>query len=127
MLYNGGVYFSTIGFLMNAVNSVSAIRMAREGVVSCVPEWGHLILRLKNPQVKQSIESGSEFSIKFSRSPNMEHRNKHYQVVARVSDEVRKAIKANKDRLFVGMSSYRVVDRFYIKRCNKCRQYGHYE
>ena len=24
------------------------------------------------------------------------------------------------------LSAYRVVDRFYIKRCNKCQDFGHY-
>ena len=64
----------------------------------------------------------------YTRSPNKEGINtKYHQIVARVSEDIRKAIKTNRDKLFVGVSSYRVVDRFYVKRCNQCQQYGHYE
>jgi PHD/YefM family antitoxin component YafN of YafNO toxin-antitoxin module len=85
-------------------------------------------IKQQNEKVKQLIDGGSEFKIVYTRPPNKEAQNSiYYQVVARVSEDVRKAIKENRDKLFVGVSSYRVVDRFYIKRCNKCQQYGHYE
>ena len=85
-------------------------------------------VKKQNPGIKQLIEAGSVFSIVFSKSPTTgEGGRKYHQVVARVSEDVRKAIKASKDRLFVDLSSYRVVDRFYVKRCNKCQKFGHYE
>ena len=49
-----------------------------------------------------------------------------YQVVARVSDRIRDALKANNDRVFIGFSSYRVFDRFYVKSCASCHRFGHY-
>ena len=83
----------------------------------------------KNPEIKQLIEGGSEFSIVYSKKPNEtnENGNKHCQIVARVGEEIRKVIKANRDKVFAELSSYRVVDRFYVKRCNRCQKFGHYE
>ena len=52
---------------------------------------------------------------------------KFHQIVARVSGDIRKAIKKNRDKIFADLTTYRVVDRFYIKRCNKCQKFGHYE
>ena len=33
----------------------------------------------------------------------------------------------NKDKIFVDLQAHRVVDRFYVKRCNNCQKFGHYE
>ena len=86
-------------------------------------------VREQNPLIKELIEKDSEFSIVFSKEPRNDAQpgNKYFQVVVRVSDEIRKVIKASDDKIFMGSGSYRVVDRFYIKRCNKCQQFGHYE
>ena len=87
-------------------------------------------VKQQNPVIKELIEGGSEFSIVYSKnigdSPDRSS-NKHYQVIARVGVDIRKAIKANRDRIFADLTSYRIVDRFYIKRCNNCQQFGHYE
>ena len=32
----------------------------------------------------------------------------------------------NGNRIFMELSSLRIVDRFYIKRCNRCQGFGHY-
>ena len=82
-------------------------------------------IKKQNPKVKQLIEEGSEFSIVYTKSPGGE--NKYHQVVARVSEEIRKAIKENKDRIHADLLAYRVVDRFYVKRCQNCQKFGHYE
>ena len=82
-------------------------------------------IKKQNPKVKQLIETGSEFSIVYNKSPVGE--NKYHQVVARVSEEIRKVIKGNRDRIHADLSAYRVVDRFYVKRCNNCQKFGHYE
>ena len=87
-------------------------------------------VKKQNPEIKTLIDQGSEFSIVYSKSPSDtpgKKENKHFQVVARVGDKIRKAMKANRDKVFVDLSSYRVVDRFYVKRCNRCQQFGHYE
>ena len=52
---------------------------------------------------------------------------KHYQVVAHVSPEIRDIIGKHRNRLYIGIESVRVYDRFYVKRCNKCNHFGHYK
>ena len=48
------------------------------------------------------------------------------QAIIRLSDNIRYAIKNAGDRLFCGMSSCKVYDQLYIKRCNRCQEFGHY-
>ena len=78
----------------------------------------------QNPKIGEQIDTGSVFNIVYSRELNSDP-TKH-QVVARVSSEIRDIIKANGDRLYIGLMAYRVTDRFYVKRCNKCQEFGHY-
>ena len=47
--------------------------------------------------------------------------------MVRVSEEVRRIIKRSDDKIYMDLEALKVVDRFYIKRCNKCQQFGHYE
>ena len=54
-------------------------------------------------------------------------RKNYFLVVARVSEDIQKLIKMSNDKIYMDLVSHRVVDRFYIKRCNKCQQFGHYE
>ena len=87
-------------------------------------------VKQQNPEIKEKIESGSEFTIVFVKEPMPEssHTNrKHYQVVARVNNEIREGIKKNKDKIYVDLTAHRIVDRFYIKRCNKCQKFGYYQ
>ena len=56
--------------------------------------------------------------------PNDNYDN--FQIVARVSPQIRDAINAHWNRLFIGATSVRVYDRFYVKRCNRCNKFGHY-
>ena len=49
------------------------------------------------------------------------------QVIARVSSDIRECIKANNNRLYTDLSSHKVVDRFYVRRCNHCQKFGHYK
>lgn len=79
----------------------------------------------QNQKIKERIESGSEFSVVFSTKPRNE--DEKFQVVVRVSEDIRKIIKLEGDRIYNGLGTNRVVDRFYIKRCNKCQEFGHYE
>ena len=48
------------------------------------------------------------------------------QAIVRVGDNIRYAIKNSGDKLFCGMSCCKVYDQLYIKRCNKCQDFGHY-
>ena len=84
-------------------------------------------VKKQNPEIKRSIDSGSEFNIVFTTKPSEDSENRHVKVVVRVSPEIRSIIKANNNRIYIDLMSYRVVDRFYIKRCNNCQQFGHYK
>ena len=68
--------------------------------------------------------SGETFKILFIKPPNGSYKN--YQIVARVSPAIRYAIRNNWDKLYIGATSVRVHDRFYVKRCFKCNGFGHY-
>ena len=86
-------------------------------------------VKQQNPQIKVKVDEGSEFSIVFCKKPveTAPANKKFHQIVARVSDDIRQIIKRSNNRIYMDLSSHRVVDRFYVKRCNKCEQFGHYE
>jgi hypothetical protein len=86
-------------------------------------------VKKQNPRLKDKLEQESAFKIVYSKKPrdNAPEGKNGFQVVVRVSEEVRKIIKDSNDRIYVDLESYKVVDRFYIKRCNNCQQFGHYE
>ena len=50
-----------------------------------------------------------------------------HQAVIRVSESIREKIKTNGDRLCIGINSCPVYDRFFIKRCNRCQSYHHFQ
>ena len=81
-------------------------------------------IRDQNPDMKTLIDAGENFTILFMKPPTGDY--SHYQIIARVSPKIRDAIKSNWNRLYVGMEAIKVYDRFYVKRCNKCNQFGHY-
>ena len=81
-------------------------------------------IRDQNPDMKTLIDDGENFTILFMKPPTGVY--SHYQIIARVSPKIRDAIKSNWNRLYVGMEAIKVYNRFYVKRCNKCNQFGHY-
>ena len=92
-------------------------------------------IKSQNTKLAEKIEEGSEFSVVFSKEHHLKPGFKRnvdadndtvYQVVVRVSDEIRHIIKSSGDRIFIGFSSYRVFDRFYVKTCVQCHRFGHY-
>ena len=87
-------------------------------------------VKKQNPKIREMIEQGSEFSIVFAKEAreNEDRTKKSFcQVVARVSEDLRKMLKSTGDRIYIGLVSHRIVDRFFVKRCNKCQGFGHYE
>lgn len=57
----------------------------------------------------------------------MKDKDRKFQAVLRVAEDVRERIKANGDRLFIGSSSCPVYDRFFVKRCNRCQGFHHFQ
>ena len=85
-------------------------------------------VKKQNPGIKEKMDNGSKFSIVYSRKPKEgEDAKKYYQLIARVSEDIRMVIKESNDKIYTDLVSHHVVDRFYIKRCNRCKKYGHYE
>ena len=58
------------------------------------------------------------------KAPNGRYEN--FQIVVRVSTKIRDAIRSNWNRLYIGTTSAKVYDRFYVKRCYQCNGFGHY-
>ena len=82
-------------------------------------------LRGQNPYLEDLITDGESFKVIFMKPPSGDYEN--FQIVARVSPKIRDAITARWNRLYIGATSVRVYDRFYVKRCNKCNKFGHYK
>ena len=76
----------------------------------------------QNPTIETLIASGEEFNVLFVKSVSS-----GYTAVARVSPKIRGAIRSERNRVFLGVTCCRVYDRFHIKRCNKCQEYGHFK
>ena len=81
-------------------------------------------IRNQNPQIAEHIDAGDEFNVLFIKSVV---KTNSFSAVIRVSPNIRDTIKANRDRVYVGINSCRVFDRFYVKRCNNCHQFGHFK
>ena len=77
----------------------------------------------QNPMIDGLISSGEELSVVFVKSVS----DGSFTVVAKVSAKIRDALRSMQNRVFLGISSCRVYDRFFIKRCNKCQEFGHYK
>ena len=89
----------------------------KESLVNC--------LLSQNPYIgEQANISGSLFEVLVIK-PIKSNQNVK-QAIIRLSDNIRYAIKNAGDRLFCGMSSCKVYDQLYIKRCNRCQEFGHY-
>ena len=88
-------------------------------------------VKAQNEKIKEKIENGSEFSVVFARqnkdrAQNEEEKEMGHLIVVRVGEEIRDILKEGGDRIFLGFSSHRIMDRVYIKSCAKCHQFGHY-
>ena len=69
-------------------------------------------------------DQGSVFDVLYVRP---QRQGKRFQACIRVSNEIRKFIQHLGDRLYIGMYSCNVYDHFYVKRCNNCQKYHHYQ
>ena len=81
-------------------------------------------IQQQNAKIAELISNGSVFEVIFVKDPSTKYPN--YQAVARVSSDIRDAIKCNGNKIYIGLMACRVTDRFYIKRCNTCQGFGHY-
>ena len=49
-----------------------------------------------------------------------------YQVFCSVSNDFRKLLKNNNDKVMFGLNSCKVYDQHNVKRCFNCQNFGHY-
>ena len=81
-------------------------------------------IRDQNPAISDLITAGEEFTVLFTKDGRNSDK---CTAVARVSSKIRNFIKNSRNRVFIGISSCRVFDRFFVKRCNNCQEFGHYK
>ena len=81
-------------------------------------------IRDQNPAIDDMITNGEEFTVLFTRDGKTSGK---CTAVARVSSKIRDFIKNNRNHVYIGISSCRVYDRFFVKRCNSCQEFGHYK
>ena len=85
------------------------------------------MLAMQNGFIKQFAKSNdiNEHIQIFSVRPLKNNPDK-FQIFANVSNTLRDGFRYFKDKVTLGLSSCRVYDRYYIKRCNNCQEFGHY-
>ena len=91
-------------------------------------------VKSQNPEIKERIECGDECTVVFAKEQEKARsgrqfavaQQKTHQIVLQVSEEIQDIIKRNGNKIFVGFLSLRVIDRFYVKACDKCHELEHY-
>lgn len=81
-----------------------------------------VLLSKQNPKLDAMIKSGEEFSVLFVKPVGDTS-----TAVVRVSSKIRDMIRSDRNRLFLGITTCRIFDRFHVKRCNKCQDFGHFK
>ena len=82
------------------------------------------MLKVQNPTIAALIDQGENFSDVTLTNKLVGHHT-YTQVHATVSPKLCDEIKSGGDRLFIGLSSCRVVDKISMLRCYKCHNHGH--
>ena len=107
--------------LKSKLPTVSLLGVTRENTKT---EIINMILK-QNDTIRALQENGSHVSVLYTRAPAED--KPYHQVVLRVSPDIRRAISNLGNRIHMGRLVHKVVDRFYVRRCNICQCYGHYE
>ena len=78
----------------------------------------------QNKMIEKLVEDGSQFEVVYCKPPP--NGKKFYTVAARISPNIRDALRKMKMKIHFGTSIHSVVDRFHVRRCNLCQGLGHY-
>ena len=78
----------------------------------------------QNKPISQLIDQGSQLKVVFTRKPP--NGKDYYTVIIRVSPDIRNVLHKMKNKIHIGVSVHSIVDRFHVKRCNRCQGLGHY-
>ena len=77
----------------------------------------------KNEAVCTLVETqGKQFDILFT---NYDKSRNESFVVAKIDASIRKSIQSTGDRLFIELSSCKVLDRIHVTQCHTCQAFGH--
>ena len=77
----------------------------------------------QNPDIKDLTDKGQTFEVIFTSN---RANSDQYDAVIRASPQIRDLIiNKNSGYLYIEFSRYKVYDRFFIKRCQKCQEFGH--
>ena len=82
------------------------------------------IILKEHRDIKFIVDQGEKFEVLAVR-PQKKDSTK-FQATLRTGNCIRKIIKNQGDRLYIGSSSNPVYDTFHVKRCNKCQKFNHY-
>lgn len=77
-------------------------------------------IAVKSPEVGELLGKGFTMELMFTREKGQ---NKY--AVIKMSPEIRAAILKRKGRVYVGLSSCRAYDRFWVTQCFHCQRFGH--
>ena len=76
------------------------------------------------PNIKSLVDAGEE-TLKVLKVKK-QIKNDKFQASIRVSDNIRRIIAKQNDKVYIGTNCCRVFDNFFVKRCNKCQKFNHY-
>ena len=74
----------------------------------------------KNIKIKELLDSGHTLSLVFTRV-----RDEKKMAVLKMSPEIRNFVVSSGSRVFLGLTSCRVFDRFWATQCRHCQKFGH--
>ena len=116
----------------NAVSNASVVKLqSRLPTVVFVgmhdsfePDKIQDILSKANPNLGSLINNSS---FKILTVKPLKNKPDLFQFVARVSNEIRSHLKNLGDKVFFGANRLLIYDHFFVRRCNKCQSFGHFE
>lgn len=79
---------------------------------------------LAHPDISELVENGEFFKV-INVKPHQKDSSK-FQATLRISSKIRQSIESHGDRIYIGPHSFKIFDRFFVKRCNRCQKYNHY-
>ena len=77
----------------------------------------------KNPTIKDLVEKEKKvFEIIFI---NDEKDQNYAYAVVKVDTKIKEAINSQGNKIYIGLSSCKVTDRYHLIQCYKCQEFGH--
>ena len=74
----------------------------------------------KSPEIRELIDKGLTMELVFTKE-----KGQYKHAVVRMSPEIRASISKQGGRVYVGLSSCRAYDRFWVTQCFHCQKFGH--